>query len=149
MLNRRKILKITLVTSYVALSSVLHGDFRMNDKQSISLMSSSQIPSVNQEAVQLTVESICPSGKKTFVTAHTKNHWIHICGDEQPTDFIGHSKTDKGGIVLPLTESQHDQFIAENGDVVYTLTPEFIIVTQNGRILRQDLIEHQFGLSRR
>jgi hypothetical protein len=141
MLRITRLLQLILVVSEITLISGCYGVLKTDNKKSVSLISSSQRPSVDQKNIHLSARSICPSGKKTFVTAHTKNHLMHICGDEQPTDFVGHSKKDKGGIVLPLTESTTDQFIAENGDVVYTLTPEFIIVTKNGRILRKDPIE--------
>ncbi|NJR32367.1 MAG: hypothetical protein HC778_05435 [Chamaesiphon sp. CSU_1_12] len=39
-----------------------------------------------------TTNSNCPSGKKTFVTAETKNFLIYICGDDRPTEYIGMAK---------------------------------------------------------
>jgi hypothetical protein len=85
--------------------------------------------------------SNCPSGKKTFVTAETKNFLIYICGDDRPTEYIGMAKNGGSSISLPISAAAPDRFIIKNSNVTYILTPQFLTITENGKTLQQDSIK--------
>jgi hypothetical protein len=88
-----------------------------------------------------TTNSNCPSGKKTFVTAETKNFLIYICGDDRPTEYIGMAKNGGSSISLPVSAAEPDRFTIKNKNVTYILTPQFLTITENGKTLQQDSIK--------
>lgn len=83
----------------------------------------------------------CRNRESTFVTAETANFIVSICGGDFPGTYVGESKNGTGRIRLPLQRYQRDRFVASNGDTRYTLTPNELRVTENGRtIVREPIL---------
>jgi hypothetical protein len=82
-----------------------------------------------------TLISSCPPNKKTFATAETNNFFLYICGVSSPTNYVGVSKSNKKSISLPLESS--NPFIARNGDYTYTVTSQFLTITEKGKIIKK------------
>jgi hypothetical protein len=68
----------------------------------------------------------CPEGDRSFVTAETKNFLIYICGNNQPTNYLGIAKNGSGNISLPLSRFQSDRFTVKHQNITYILTPQYL-----------------------
>jgi hypothetical protein len=82
----------------------------------------------------------CPEGDRSFVTAETNNFLIYICGNNQPTNYLGIAKNGSGNISLPLSGFQSDRFTVKNNNITYILTPQYLTITQNGKTIQRDPI---------
>lgn len=89
--------------------------------------------------VSLATEVICLD--TTYARAETKGYYVNICGNSNgPSRYIGSSKSGQA-LVIPLSSFSDGKYIARSGEFRYTLTRNFLTVTQNGRtILKQKVI---------
>jgi hypothetical protein len=85
-------------------------------------------------------KSLCLANDKTFVFAETNNFFIRICGDNNPSSYIGVDKRSGETIHLLLSNNQGDKFTAKHGNFTYTITNQFLIVTEGSKILRKESI---------
>jgi hypothetical protein len=84
--------------------------------------------------------SNCQEADRTFVTAETNNFFLFICGKNKPTYYIGTAKNNSGSIRLPISSSGTKKYTIKNGNAAYTLTPQNLTITQNGRVIQKDPI---------
>lgn len=84
----------------------------------------------------------CEPSESMFVEAETDQFKLYICGGDLPHSYVGIAKSNGSQIRLPLTnfDPQGTEFIAYNGDVLYTLTPTNLKVTQGSKILVDQVI---------
>jgi LCCL domain len=84
--------------------------------------------------------SNCQEADRTFVTAETNNFFLFICGKNKPTYYIGTAKNNSGSIRLPISSTGTKKYTIKNGNASYTLTPQNLTITQNGRVIQKDPI---------
>jgi LCCL domain len=84
--------------------------------------------------------SNCQEADQTFVTAETNNFFLFICGKNKPTYYIGTAKNNSGSIRLPISSTGTKKYTIKNGKASYTLTPQNLTITQNGRVIQKDPI---------
>jgi LCCL domain len=84
--------------------------------------------------------SNCQEADRTFVTAETNNFFLFICGKNKPTYYIGTAKNNSGSIRLPISSSSTKKYTIKNGNAAYTLTPQNLTITQNGKVIQKDPI---------
>ncbi len=84
--------------------------------------------------------SNCQEADQTFVTAETNNFFLFICGKNKPTYYIGTAKNNSGSIRLPISSTGTKKYTVKNGNASYTLTPQNLTITQNGRVIQKDPI---------
>jgi hypothetical protein len=83
---------------------------------------------------------ICPNSKNQIIKAETRNFELYICGSDKPTHYIGRAKNNGNSITLPVSSQSPSKFIAKNANVRYALTPEFLIVTEDGRTILKESV---------
>jgi LCCL domain len=84
--------------------------------------------------------SNCQEADRTFVAAETNNFFLFICGKNKPTYYIGTAKNNSGSIRLPISSTGTKKYTVKNGNASYTLTPQNLTITQNGRVIQKDPI---------
>ncbi len=84
----------------------------------------------------------CPNGESLVTKAESRNFYLYICGDSQPTHYIGKAKDGGNSIVLPLSSYGNGKYVAKNGNVSYILTREFLIVTENGKAIVKERLQN-------
>ena len=114
------------------------GGLEYKYKKISSKVNNTSLPTSTQPSSKSTSNSSCPVDKKTFVAAETNNFFVYICGKSSPTNYVGVSKSNGESIILPL--QSNSQFTAKNGNYTYTITRQFLTVTQSGKIIRRDSI---------
>jgi hypothetical protein len=92
-------------------------------------------------ALLQSTEVICSQGTTTYARAETKGYYVNICGDSNgPNRYLGAGKSGQA-IVLPLQSYSSGKYTAVSGNIRYTLTSDYLTVTQSGRtILKQKVI---------
>jgi hypothetical protein len=92
-------------------------------------------------ALYQNTEVICGNGSTTYARAETKGYYVNICGDSSgPNRYLGAGKSGQA-IVLPLQNYSPGKYVAASGNIRYTLTSNYLTVTQSGRtILKQKVI---------
>lgn len=86
-------------------------------------------------------ENACPQGNSSeFVHAETHKFDVYICGGDLPHIYVGRAKDGSSEITIPLLHtSKRKTFVALNETYPniyrYTLTPERLIVTKNGKTI--------------
>ena len=127
-------MKITnlLLTSIIA---ILSADV------SLASMKPNQTSVIHSKNLALSGSNEVSCGGKTYVRAETKGFYVNICGDDnKPTRYVG---SGKGGqaLILHLKSYDSGKYVAVSGTIRYTLTSEYLKVTQNGRtIVNQKVI---------
>lgn len=83
----------------------------------------------------------CSAGESLFITAVTASFLISICGGDEPQTYVTVAKTpDAPTLRLPIQRRnpEEDIFVAANGDILYTLTPQLLTVTHGEKILASE-----------
>ena len=109
---------------------------------SMPLFTSAAMAKLTPDKLALTsTEVICGQGVTTYARAETKGYYVNICGDANgPNSYLGAGKSGQA-IVLPLQSYSSGKYTAVSGNIRYTLTPNYLTVTQSGRtILKQKII---------
>ena len=80
----------------------------------------------------------CPEGNNTFAQAETKNFFIYICGNKNPSSYVSVTRKSNQIVNLPLTlENQNDvkanRYIATNGNIRFVLTNKVLRVSRGGQ----------------
>lgn len=80
----------------------------------------------------------CPDGKTTFARAKTKNFFIYICGNENPSSYLSVTRKSNRIVNLPLTKfdqngAKANRYIATNGNISFVLTNKVLRVSRSGR----------------
>jgi hypothetical protein len=83
-----------------------------------------------------TVASNCPDRSQQFVAGETDSFNIYICGQNQPTQYVGIAKDNGAAIRLNLALASKGKYTARNGSTAYTVTRNSLTITQNGRVLQ-------------
>jgi hypothetical protein len=145
------ILSVALLLPTISISKPIVGNTKLSsspthnnsqDKavspKNSSLKSTSNLPRL---ALAQSTEVICANGSTTYAKAETKGYYVNICGDSDgPNRYLGAGKSGQA-IVLPLQSHSTNKYIAVSGNIRYTLTPNYLTVTQSGRtILKQKVI---------
>jgi hypothetical protein len=102
------------------------------------------LPQTNSKAklaLHQSTEVSCGQGLTTYARAETKGYYVNICGDGSgPNRYLGAGKSGQA-IVLPLESYSPGRYTAASGNIRYTLTSNYLTVTQSGRtILKQRII---------
>jgi hypothetical protein len=84
--------------------------------------------------------SNCQNNDRIFVTAETENFSIAICGKSKPTYYLGTGKNNGSSIRLPLASIGTKKYTIKNGNVSYILTPQYLKIVENGKILQTDKV---------
>ena len=95
-----------------------------------------------------TANDICPNSERQIVKAETKNFDLYICGDNRPIHYIGRAKKGGNSITLPLSSQNGSKFVAKNANISYTLTPEFLTVTEDGRTIQKESVRNWIYLNK-
>ncbi len=84
--------------------------------------------------------SICPDNTKILYRAATKHYLMYICGNKNPTHYVGVAKDGSQGIMLRLRYYDRTQFSADNGDTNYTIATDRLIIRKENKVIyRQKL----------
>ena len=81
----------------------------------------------------------CPDGQSAVAVGRTQRSLVVICttpGDG-PYQYRGARIADGASVTVPAT-SAGDTFIAETGGATYTVTPETLTVTSDGKVIYRD-----------
>jgi hypothetical protein len=134
-----KILTLVL-TSTIAMLSVATPINQASAHTKTSPVSANNTPTAKLALYQNT-EVICGNGSTTYARAETKGYYVNICGDSSgPNRYLGAGKSGQA-IVLPLQNYSPGKYVATSGNIRYTLTSNYLTVTQSGRtILKQKVI---------
>jgi hypothetical protein len=134
-----KILTLVL-TSTIAMLSVATPINQVSAHTKTSPVSANNIPTAKL-ALHQSTEVICGNGSTTYARAETKGYYVNICGDSSgPNRYLGAGKSGQA-IVLPLQNYSPGKYVAASGNIRYTLTSNYLTVTQSGRtILKQKVI---------
>ena len=127
-----------LLTSAIALLSIANPIHQAAATTKISLP---QAKTTAKLALYQSTEVICGDGSTTYARAETKGYYINICGDASgPNRYLGAGKSGQA-IVLPLQSYAAGTYTAASGNIRYTLTANYLTVTQSGRtLLKQRII---------
>jgi hypothetical protein len=133
--------KITLLlASAIAILSVsapIHQAFATTKTSSVAVKNIT----TTKLALYQSTEVICGNGSTTYARAETRGYYVNICGDSSgPNRYLGAGKSGQA-IVLPLQSYSPGKYIAVSGNIRYTLTSNYLTVTQSGRtILKQKIV---------
>jgi len=80
----------------------------------------------------------CPEGNNTFARAETKNFFIYICGNKNPSSYVSVTRKSNRRVNLPLNKSNQNgvkanRYIATNGNIRFVLTDKVLRVSRGGR----------------
>ncbi|MEM6754916.1 MAG: hypothetical protein AAF630_18325 [Cyanobacteria bacterium P01_C01_bin.38] len=80
----------------------------------------------------------CPKGNNTFAKAQTKNFFIYICGNENPSSYVTVARKSNRRVNLPLTlgkqnNAKANRYVATNGNIRFVLTNKVLRVSRGGR----------------
>jgi hypothetical protein len=84
---------------------------------------------------------ICPDNTKILYRATSKHYRMYICGNQNPTHYVGHSKDGSEGITLRLRYYDRSRFSADNGDTNYTIAANKLIISKDSKVIYQEKIE--------
>jgi hypothetical protein len=84
---------------------------------------------------------ICPDNTKILYRATSKHYQMYICGNQNPTHYVGHSKDGSEGITLRLRYYDRSRFSADNGDTNYTIAANKLIISKDSKVIYQERIE--------
>jgi hypothetical protein len=84
---------------------------------------------------------ICPDNTKILYRATSKHYQMYICGNQNPTHYVGHSKDGSEGITLRLRYYDRSRFSADNGDTNYTIAANKLIISKDSKVIYQEKIE--------
>jgi hypothetical protein len=84
---------------------------------------------------------ICPDNTKILYRATSKHYLMYICGNKNPTHYVGHSKDGSEGITLRLRYYDRSRFSADNGDTNYTIAANKLIISKDSKVIYQEKIE--------
>lgn len=114
--------------------------FKFGDISLSSSNSSSITPEPTGETTSSsnTASDICPNSENQLIKAETRNFELYICGGNRPVHYIGRAKDGGNSITLPLSSQSPSKFVAKNANVRYTLTREFLTVTEDGRTILKE-----------
>jgi hypothetical protein len=85
--------------------------------------------------------SICPDNTKIFYRATSKHYSIYICGNKNPTHYVGLARDGSQGITLRLRYYDRTQFSADNGDTNYTIATDRLIIRKDNKVLYRERIQ--------
>jgi hypothetical protein len=84
---------------------------------------------------------ICPDNTKILYRATSKHYQMYICGNKNPTHYVGQSRDGSEGITLRLRYYDRRRFSADNGDTNYTIAANKLIISKDGKVIYQERIE--------
>ena len=85
--------------------------------------------------------SICPDRTKIFYRATTKHYALYICGNRNPTHYVGLARDGSQGITLRLRYYDRTQFSADNGDTNYTIATDRLTISKDDRVIYRQRIQ--------
>ncbi|MBW4680026.1 MAG: hypothetical protein KME19_07925 [Microcoleus vaginatus WJT46-NPBG5] len=88
--------------------------------------------------------AICGLDGRIVRRFETTYYRVFICED-QNSDSLTYVGMEKGAeqssnIILPLVSSENDTYVAVNGEVIYTIDSQELIITENGRIIGREAV---------
>jgi hypothetical protein len=90
--------------------------------------------------------SICLTNDRTFVAAETQRFIVSICGQDNPTYYVGTAKGETDSIKLRLNSSSSGQHIAKNGNTSYIVERGYLTVLEDDRVLvKEKIIRSQWN----
>ncbi len=84
---------------------------------------------------------ICPDSTKVLYRATSKNYQMYICGNKNPTHYVGYSQDGSEGITLRLRYYDRSRFSADNGDTNYTIAANKLTISKDSKVIYQEKIE--------
>jgi hypothetical protein len=85
--------------------------------------------------------SICPDRTKIFYRATTKHYALYICGNRNPTHYVGLARDGSQGITLRLRYYDRTQFSADNGNTNYTIAADRLTISKDDRVIYRHRIQ--------
>jgi hypothetical protein len=85
--------------------------------------------------------SICPDNTKILYRATSKNYAIYICGNKNPTHYVGLARDGSQGITLRLRYYDRTQFSADNGNTNYTVATDRLIIRKDNKVIYRQKIQ--------
>jgi hypothetical protein len=85
--------------------------------------------------------SVCPDRTKIFYRATTKHYALYICGNRNPTHYVGLARDGSQGITLRLKYYDRTQFSADNGNTNYTIAADRLTITKDDRTIYRHRIQ--------
>jgi hypothetical protein len=84
---------------------------------------------------------ICPDNTKIMYRATSKHYAVYICGNKNPTHYVGLARDGSQGITLRLRYYDRTQFSADNGDTNYTIAAERLTIKKVDRVIYRQKIQ--------
>ncbi len=85
--------------------------------------------------------SICPDNTKILYRATTKHYAVYICGNKNPTHYVGLARDGSQGITLRLKYYDRTQFSADNGDTNYTIATDRLIIHKQNKVVYSQRVQ--------
>ena len=94
----------------------------------------------------------CPQGKNTFVKAETKSFITYICGGAIPSSYIAIARNGSTPIINLALQSYNSgksdtsKYVANQGNISYTLTRKALRISQSGRsVIKEKILKWSNG----
>jgi hypothetical protein len=85
--------------------------------------------------------SICPDNTKILYRATSKHYAVYICGNKNPTHYVGLARDGSQGITLRLRYYDRTQFSADNGSTNYTIAADRLTISKDDRVIYRQKIQ--------
>jgi hypothetical protein len=83
----------------------------------------------------------CPDNTKILYRAISKHYAVYICGNKNPTHYVGLARDGSQGITLRLRYYDRTQFSADNGDTNYTIASERLTIRKENKVIYRQKIQ--------
>ncbi len=143
----------TSVTKIALLQIQLSGGLDTNAKfrnlvaSDFKAVKSSAIPTPVAKTATIAPEissdnsAICPDNTKILYRATSRHYAIYICGNKNPTHYVGIARDGSQGITLRLRYYDRTQFSADNGDTNYTIATDRLIIRKDNKVIYRQKIQ--------
>lgn len=84
---------------------------------------------------------ICPDNTKVLYRASSKHYAVYICGNKNPTHYVGLARDGSQGITLRLRYYDRSQFSADNGSTNYTIADDRLTIRKDDRVIYRQRIQ--------
>ncbi len=119
--------------------NLVASDLKIN-KPTLTPASTAKTASISPE-IDSETTSVCPDNTKILYRATSKHYSLYICGNKNPTHYVGLARDGSQGITLRLRYYDRTQFSADNGDTNYTIATDRLIIRKDNKILYREKIQ--------
>jgi hypothetical protein len=82
-----------------------------------------------------------PDDTKILYRASSRHYAVYICGNKNPTHYVGLTKDGSQGITLRLRYYDRTQFSADNGETNYTIADDRLTIRKDNKVIYRQKIQ--------